>query len=543
MIKKNTTALLITGLLILIGVMATVRHAIQYYPIIGFQTQDPTHTNTPATSLPPPRLSFTFVYNALSTQQSCEEVAGRTSRMVLSSCPTCSVSRVSCLKQLPEDLGNALGVRSLPFVSARLRNGVVLFSSDSPQQALLACQENLITLTPSHESVPCIPAHEARARHPKTPLAFSQAALSLALGLLAAFVSWLVCWLIIKYEHVHGHLTRDGVGTGPQKIHHHPTPRIGGLGLISALFACASLMLFTADGIQQREFGLLIICSMPAFLGGIVEDVTRRVGVLERLLLTMLSASMAAWLLNGILIRLHIPVIDSLMPLIPFALAITIFAVRGVANAINIIDGFNGLSASYAVVVSAGLAFVANRVGDPLVFSVSLSLTGCLLGFLAWNWPRGKLFLGDGGAYLVGFLLAEQAVLLTTRNPDVSPWYPVVLLIYPVFETLFTIYRRKVVRGRSPGQPDGLHLHTLIYRRIVPRCSNTGTSLSKLTRNNCVVRYIILPIVILSALASTVWFSTPALLLLTVGYCLYYVVSYRRIIKWKSRRPGVYPAR
>ncbi len=532
MMKKHTVALLVTILLILVGAMASVRHAIQYYPVIEIAVHNPAG------------LRLTYVYHAFSTQPSCEEVSGRTARRLLAACPTCSVSHISCLQQLPEDLAQALEDPPLPFVSTRMRNGVVLFASDNPQQALLACQEgrfNISSLTP--EPFQCVPAHGTRPlSHDKSSLPAAQTILSLAIGVLAVLVSWLVCTLIVKSEHMHGHFTRDGVGGGPQKMHQHPTPRIGGLGLIAGLTACASFMLFTADGILQREFGLLILCSTPAFLGGIIEDVTRRVGVLERLLLTMLSASLAAWLLNGILTHLHIPGVDTLMQILPVALVITIVGVGGVANALNIIDGFNGLSATYALIVSAGLAFVANRVGDPLVFAASLALAGCLLGFLVWNWPRGKLFLGDGGAYLVGFMLAEQAVLLTSRNPDVSPWYPVVLLIYPVFETLFSMYRRKIIRGRSPGQPDALHLHTLIYRRIVPRCGSNGSSVSQLTRNNCVARYILLPILLLSLLASTVWFSTQALLLLTLGYCLYYVVSYRRIVKWKRRRPGISPA-
>lgn len=546
MLKKHTFTLLVTALLILIGILATVRHAIQYYPVIDFDLHHFAPASSPdARALSAKDLHLTYVYHAFSTQQSCEEVSGSTARRVLTACPSCALRQLSCVKQLPERFANALTSLPVPEVSSRLRNGTILFSSANPQQAWLACQEDPFNLqSVTREPFRCVPAQQTRPlSHDKTALPATQTLLSLSIGLLAVLVSWLICGLIVKSESMHGHFTRDQVGGGPQKMHQHPTPRIGGLGLIGGLAVCVSFMLFSTEGILQREFGLLILCSMPAFLGGIIEDVTRRVGVLERLLLTMLSASLAAWLLNGILTHVHIPGIDALLMMVPFALIFTIVAVGGVANALNIIDGFNGLSASYALIVSVGLAYVANRVGDPLVFTASLALAGCLLGFLIWNWPRGKLFLGDGGAYLVGFLLAEQAVLLTTRNPDVSPWYPVVLLIYPVFETLFSIYRRKIIRGRSPGHPDGLHLHTLIYRRIVPRCGRSGGRLSPLTRNNCVARYILLPILLLSMLATAVWFSTPALVLLTLGYCLYYTVSYRRIVKWKRRRPGMAPVR
>ena len=76
----------------------------------------------------------------------------------------------------------------------------------------------------------------------------------------------------------------------------------------------------------------------------------------------------------------------------------------------------------------------------------------------------GLIFLGDGGAYLLGFLLADLTVLLVHRNPNVSPVFPLLLCAYPIFETVFAIYRRKVVRGVATTDPDGIHLHTLIHR-------------------------------------------------------------------------------
>ena len=88
-------------------------------------------------------------------------------------------------------------------------------------------------------------------------------------------------------------------------------------------------------------------------------------------------------------------------------------------------------------------------------------------GSFAWSFPAGLIFRGDGGAYLLGFVLAELSVLLIERNAAVSPIFALLLCAYPIFETIFTIYRRKVVRGVATAEPDGIHLHTLIHRRIV----------------------------------------------------------------------------
>jgi UDP-N-acetylmuramyl pentapeptide phosphotransferase/UDP-N-acetylglucosamine-1-phosphate transferase len=94
-------------------------------------------------------------------------------------------------------------------------------------------------------------------------------------------------------------------------------------------------------------------------------------------------------------------------------------------------------------------------------------MIGALAGFLVWNYPRGLIFLGDGGAYLIGFWIAELSVLLTARHPEVSKWFPLLLCFYPIFETLFTIYRRVILKRVHPGMPDASHLHQLIYMRIV----------------------------------------------------------------------------
>jgi UDP-N-acetylmuramyl pentapeptide phosphotransferase/UDP-N-acetylglucosamine-1-phosphate transferase len=86
---------------------------------------------------------------------------------------------------------------------------------------------------------------------------------------------------------------------------------------------------------------------------------------------------------------------------------------------------------------------------------------------MALNFPFGKIFLGDGGAYLAGFWLAECAVLLLSRNPSVSTWAVLLACAYPVWETGFSMYRRNVVRRVSSGRPDMVHFHHLILRRFV----------------------------------------------------------------------------
>ena len=355
--------------------------------------------------------------------------------------------------------------------------------------------------------------------------------------LIAAFVSFAACWAIVRFQHLHARFTLDAVDTGPQKFHTQPTPRVGGVGLALGLIAAYGFMrLMRGDTPTVHEFGLLLLCGIPAFAGGLVEDLTKKVGVTDRLLLTMLSGAMAAWLLGAVLDRVGIPGVDRLFVWGAVAIPFTIFAVGGVANAINIIDGYNGLVAGYAIIVLLGFAWVAHQLGDTLITITALTLAAAIAGFMRWNWPGGRIFLGDGGAYFLGYLLAEISVLIVVRHPQVSPFFPLLLLIYPVFETIFSIYRKKVLRGQSPGEPDGLHLHMLVYKRVVPREWRGRARPPKLRRNSMTAKCVWIPVALCAAFATLANDRTGALVGGAICFVYLYVAAYQRIVHFKWRR-------
>src|SRR5437764_847817 len=164
-------------------------------------------------------------------------------------------------------------------------------------------------------------------------------------------------------------------------------------------------------------------------------------------------------------------------------LALAVFAVTGLPHAFNLIDGYNGLAGTIALVCCFALAYVALQVGDRELAALVLVLAGATAGFLVWNYPRGLIFAGDGGAYLWGVVIAIVSVMLVMRHEQVSPWFPILLLAYPVWETMFSIYR-KAARGQSPGVADALHFHQLIYRRIVREVFDDDEARRMLMRNN-----------------------------------------------------------
>ena len=156
-----------------------------------------------------------------------------------------------------------------------------------------------------------------------------------------------------------------------------------------------------------------------------------------------------------------------------------------------------------------------------------------MLGFFVWNYPAGLIFLGDGGAYLLGFLLAELAVLLLHRNPAVSPMFALLLCAYPIFETIFTMYRRKIVRGVATGAPDGIHLHTLIHRRLV-RGSEGHTRAPPTRRNSMTSPYLWL-LCLLSVIPAVLWWDNSAVLAVFLFlFMALYVMLYASIVRFKT---------
>lgn len=317
-------------------------------------------------------------------------------------------------------------------------------------------------------------------------------------------------------------------GVGVQKFHCHWVPRLGGVPIFIALCA-AMLMVAWITQAEVYTTIALIVCLLPAFGIGLFEDLTRRAGVLMRLVVTMLSASLGWWLLDGKLTRLDIPYVDELLiAFVPAAFLLTLIAGAGIAHAINIIDGCNGLSGFFVTVILASLGWVAHEVDDVFLSRTAWLAAAATVGFLVWNFPSGRIFMGDAGAYLLGFLIALLSILLVTRHPEVSPWFPMLLVIHPVWETLFSMYRRARNGWSQMGRPDALHMHSLIYRQMV-EANGCAPDAENATRWNAMTSVQLWGVAILSAApALSFWRDTPALVTSCLLFAVGYVAIYRR---------------
>ncbi|MEP7303031.1 MAG: glycosyltransferase [Caldimonas sp.] len=350
---------------------------------------------------------------------------------------------------------------------------------------------------------------------------------------LTFLTSLLVSFLLIRTAEQHGHRSADHDLSGPQKFHSRPVPRVGGVAIFAAILVGTWLSYGSGEK-GGLGIWLLVASSVPTFAFGLAEDLTKDVSPRRRLFFTAVSASLAVWLLDAVIRRTAIPGIDHLLSILPFAVVLTVFAVTGIANAVNIIDGFNGLASMCVFFMLSAIAYVALQTGDQFVLTASTTTIGAVLGFFVWNFPAGRIFLGDGGAYLLGFVVAELSVLVMGRNAAVSPMFGLLLCAYPIFETVFTIYRRKFVRGVATAAPDGIHLHTLIHRRVTRPGIGLSRDLRQTRRNSMTSPYLWV-LCLFSVIPSVVWWSNTAVL--TIFFFLFmavYVFFYRSIVHFKT---------
>jgi UDP-N-acetylmuramyl pentapeptide phosphotransferase/UDP-N-acetylglucosamine-1-phosphate transferase len=375
--------------------------------------------------------------------------------------------------------------------------------------------------------------HCPNAGGPGIPATYNAAVrhLLLSFGVSAAATLW-----IVHQARVRGGVTLDDNFSQPQKMHTHPVPRIGGLAIVLGLLATALVMHASMGATSAGVALLLLACALPAFLVGFVHDLFDNITPRGRLVATAASAGLAFYLLDIAIRVTAIPGLDWVVGFGLGALVVTVFTVSGIANAINIIDGLNGLAAMCVAIMLGAIAYVAFMVGDVLVGTLALAGIGAVLGFFIWNFPAGLVFLGDGGSYFLGFWLAEVAILLLVRNPEVSPIFPLLVCIYPVFETLFSIYRRFWLRSAPLSMPDGIHLHSLLYRRLM-RWAVGKSGARALTRRNSMTS----PFLWLLCSASVVpavlfWDNTTVIALFLALFGLSYVLLYQRIVRFKS--PG-----
>lgn len=240
----------------------------------------------------------------------------------------------------------------------------------------------------------------------------------------------------------------------PRKVHTEPVPRLGGIAIFLACLL--ALLGFAPFNVAMRG---ILAGTLVVFVTGIADDLNglsarqKFVGQIASALVMIVLGQV--WLVDlGNLFGFGVMTL-------PFWLAIpfTVFAVVGVINAINLIDGLDGLAGGVSVIALAAFALLGFQDDDLLSVLLAMSLAGAILGFLKYNFYPARIFMGDTGSMVVGFLLAALAIHLTQR-PDstISPMLPVLILGLPIFDAVWVMTRRLLHRT-SPFAADRGHVH------------------------------------------------------------------------------------
>ncbi len=359
---------------------------------------------------------------------------------------------------------------------------------------------------------------------------------------MAGAASLLTALLIVVTRDSHVKWTARGhAGTAVQSAHDTPTPRIGGLAVMVGLAVAALLV-----GPDAASFmTILILSSLPVFLAGMGEDVGFDISPRIRLAMAGISGILMIVLTGHSITRAGIVGIDALLAIPAISFAFTVFATAGVAHAFNLVDGINGLSKAITISVGAAYALIALHVGDPVLAAVSLALLLVALGVFVVNYPLGRVFLGDAGAYTFGHITAWIAVLLMARHPEISPWAVLLAAFWPVMDTAAAILRRWR-KAHPAGEPDRLHFHHIVLRLLRGKLRGPRAR----QRANPLSTAVLSPLFLLPPLLSVLTATNGPLALAAFLFCtaLYIFVrgslirNFRKIARPKRTRARPRPA-
>lgn len=250
-----------------------------------------------------------------------------------------------------------------------------------------------------------------------------------------------------------------------RKVHVLPVPRLGGLaiylGFMMAVAAGFSLAASGGTDIDLRTIGGILLGASLLLLVGVVDDV-RTLRPTTKLVWQIIATGLIIFF--GVEINFITNPFNGLLAIGALSIPLTLLWVVGVTNAINMIDGLDGLAAGVTAISCMALFFVALRTHQIGAAFLMLALGGAVLGFLRYNFFPASVFLGDSGSMFLGFILAASAIIGVLKTTlVVALIVPVLILGVPIFDTLFAIGRR-LKSGKHPFEADNKHIHHMLLR-------------------------------------------------------------------------------
>ncbi len=275
------------------------------------------------------------------------------------------------------------------------------------------------------------------------------------IGTIIAFILGLfLIPLVITFSEKQGLMDKPNA----RKIHSHPIPRLGGVAIwVCSILSFLSLIILSYYPYHSLLSGLLLGSSLM-FLLGLVDDIY---GLNAKFKFTIqLSIATIVYCLGVKITSIYIPGVG--LEEIPDILSylLTIGWITGVSNAVNFIDGVDGLAGSVITIssVTLGLISIALIPSDTVSSLIAFILAGSMLGFLTYNFHPARIFMGDSGALFAGFLLSVLSIMYSMKSNDIKMYVPLLILAVPITDITFSSLRR-ILKGTSPFVADAEHIH------------------------------------------------------------------------------------
>lgn len=275
------------------------------------------------------------------------------------------------------------------------------------------------------------------------------------IGTVIAFILGIfIVPLVISFSEKQGLMDKPD----ERKIHSHPIPRLGGVSIwVCTILSFLALIILSYYPHRSLLSGLLLGSSLM-FLLGLVDDIFGLSAKFK--FICQISIATIVFFLGVKITSVFLPVVGllDLHPLVSYVL--TIGWIVGISNAVNFIDGVDGLAGSVITISSVTLGLIALGLtpADVVISLVAFILAGSMLGFLTYNFNPAKIFMGDSGALFAGFLLATLSVMFSMKTTGYKMYVPLLVLAVPILDITFSSLRR-ILKGTSPFVADAEHIH------------------------------------------------------------------------------------
>lgn len=303
-----------------------------------------------------------------------------------------------------------------------------------------------------------------------------------------------------------------------QKIHIGSVPRLGGAIVYSVL-----LFYFYFNRAKyeiNNEFFIFMLFLIPLIIISLSEDLFQNIAPKFRFFVISFTSLFFLYFSNISLPIVDIPILNSILQNNLLNIIFLSICISILANGMNMIDGTNGLLVLVCISQLISISLLASNIEAWEILKISLPMISTLVILLLFNFPFGKIFSGDLGAYFFGFFIGYLTVYFFGKYNNLLSWNAALILFYPVFEVLFT-YIRRIKNNLSPFQADFLHLHSLIFGKLNKKLRlkrNDANYLATLI----LIPFIFLPTLLILNVFEILYLIIIAIIVMTILYLLYY---------------------